>query len=343
MFLVGLLLGALIISPCVFVYALFIKGIDRYEPEPWWLLTVLFAWGALVATTMAMVVNLLGLGAVSFVAGLDSRDPTTSTLVATVVAPLTEESSKGLGLLLLWGASVRWLKELDGPLDGAIYGGVVGLGFTLTEDILYVAGAMAEGGPEQFAALFILRTILAGLGHASFTAMIGLGIGIAVEARSWLIKLGAPVLGWCGAVGLHALHNGMVTLFLGDGSGFVLKIFLFWLIDSLYFFLLIALVARDRRIVIEGLRAEVGKLIHPFELERTSTLTMFVPGWNYLALMDSPGGYLAARRKQLALVELAFLRWRQRRSEPGLQERERKLLLSIDEANRHAVTVGRAP
>ena len=55
----------------VFIYFLIIKGVDRYEPEPWWLLTMAFFWGAVGATFFAIIGNEIGMGAVS--AGLGSR------------------------------------------------------------------------------------------------------------------------------------------------------------------------------------------------------------------------------------------------------------------------------
>ncbi len=341
MWLTGLLLGIAFVSPCVLIYFLVIKGIDRYEPEPWWLLTAMFIWGAVVSTTVAIIVSLVSEGAFLMATGFDRANPLISASSATFLAPLTEESAKTLGLLLLWAVSALWLRELDGPLDGVIYGGVVGLGFTLTEDILYVTMAMVEGGPEQFAALFVIRTIMAGLGHASFTAVAGLGIGLAVETRNPAVKVFAPIAGWIGAMVLHGLHNSLVTFWAADGLGLVIKILLFWLINLLYFFLLIGLVLRDRRIVLAGLAEEVGRVIHHFELVRTTSGWMFLPFWNLFSLMDAPGGYLAARRKQLALVELAFLKRRLGRGERGLQGREQKLRQALAQANATGVTVGR--
>ncbi len=49
-FLVGMFLGALFVTPLVLSYALFIRWVDRFEPEPWWLLIAAFIWGALFAT-----------------------------------------------------------------------------------------------------------------------------------------------------------------------------------------------------------------------------------------------------------------------------------------------------
>ena len=58
-------LAFLVIAPTVFVYFLIIKGMDRYEPEPVWLLTAVFFWGAVVATSISLVLNGIGEGVLS--------------------------------------------------------------------------------------------------------------------------------------------------------------------------------------------------------------------------------------------------------------------------------------
>ena len=337
--LIGLLLGVLVVTPCVLLYVLVIKGIDRYEPEPWWLLGAMFAWGGLGATVLGGLGGLAGAGALRAMASPAVDDATVAAAASVLVAPVVEETAKGFGLLLLWMLSVLWLRELDGPLDGAIYGGIVGLGFTWTEDILYVAGAMAEGGLEAFGAVFVIRTVLSGLGHASFTALIGLGIGMAAESRSWTVRLLAPIGGWLAAIALHAVHNLLVTFLLGDGEGLLVKIVLFWVIDLLFFVVLIVLVLRDRQIVREGLAREVGQLIGPAELEATTGLGMLVPLWNFVRLSGSPSGYRAARAKQLAMVELAFVRQRRARGERGLEEAEHRLRAQLEAANVAGIVV----
>jgi len=84
-------LAFLVIAPTVFVYFLIIKGTDRYEPEPFWLLSLAFFWGAVVSTVAAFVMNQVGEGVVSAALGA----PTTSSIVqsstASFVAPLVEE------------------------------------------------------------------------------------------------------------------------------------------------------------------------------------------------------------------------------------------------------------
>lgn len=204
-------LAALPVGPVVAVYV----WLDRYEPEPKLLLGYALLWGAFVATIAALVVQGVG----GFVVGF------TDTFSLAVVAPLSEEASKGLFLLLvLW-----WRRaELDGILDGIVYAGLVGVGFAFTENILYLAAAYdgtdgsGPGGVAGVTTLFVLRCVFSPFAHPLFTAFIGVGIGLAVMSRSPVVRLLAPVGGYCCAVAAHALWNGS-TVF-GFGS-FVLAYF----------------------------------------------------------------------------------------------------------------------
>ena len=56
--------------------------------------------------------------------------------VPVLVAPLVEESLKGLAVLL-----IMWLlrAEFDDVRDGIVYGALVGLGFSISEYGLYLA------------------------------------------------------------------------------------------------------------------------------------------------------------------------------------------------------------
>lgn len=339
------LVALLFVLPVVLIYFAVIKGADRYEPEPLGHLVGVFLWGAVVATVSAIVGNLVGQTALSAALGASVGDPLVEASTAAFVAPVVEETTKGTGLLLLWLLSHVWLKELDGPLDGVIYGGIIGLGFTLTEDVLYIQRAAAEGGAAAFGATFILRTVLSGLGHATFTAATGLGVGIAVASRRSWVPFVAPVLGWCTAVGLHALHNVLCTFLLNGGVGVAIKLILFWTFDLAYFVLVLCLGLRDRRIVARQLDAEMGRLIQPFEYSRTTSIGMLLPLYNALSLKHSRGGKALARRKQLDLVELAFVKERQALGDhdQALDRKERLLRRRIAEANQRGITIGAPP
>ena len=336
--LVGLILGVFFVTPLVLTYLFFIRWVDRFEPEPWWLILAAFVWGAFFATLGGGITSSIAQSVTSAVFDASAED--LDVVGATVFAPVFEETFKGLGVSLIALASALGLRELDGPLDGAIYGGVVGLGFTLTEDILYVANQFATSGFGGFVVLLFLRTVLLGLSHCTFTACTGLGFGIASEARSWLVKIGAPVVGFGAAIAMHAMHNFLPTVF--GGEGLVLMLLISWVIDILFFVLLAALVIRDRAIVIRELFGEVGDLLHPRELQLVSSY--FTLGFRNWGVLFSRGwsAFRLRRRKQLHLVELAFVKSRRRRGEsgPDLDRKEAELRREILMANRQGVWIG---
>jgi len=340
MFGVGVLLGLFCVTPFVLFYVLFIRWVDRFEPEPWWLLACAFFYGALFATFLGGMGSEVGEQLAMSITGAPHDDPGLEAFGATVLAPIFEEGFKGLGVAMIAAASALGLKELDGPLDGAIYGGVVGLGFTLTEDILYVAGQFAESGLPGFVGLLIVRTIFLGLSHCTFTACTGIGFGIAAESRSWFVKLAAPCFGYVMAMCMHAFHNALPTFFGGEGT--VIMILASWIIDVLFFLLLGLLVARDRAIVVRELTSEVGGLLHPRELQLVTTYVTI--GWRNVGVLFSKGwaAFRARRHKQLALVELAFLKSRRRRGERGrdLDLKEARLRQAVFLANQRGIWIG---
>jgi RsiW-degrading membrane proteinase PrsW (M82 family) len=212
---VGLLLALLPVAPLVSVY----MWLDRYEPEPRLLLALGLGWGAFVATSVALVLQLFD--SVLF--------ESTDVFTAVVVAPFTEEAAKGLFILLLLFYRRH---ELDGVLDGLVYAGMVGIGFAFTENILYLTAAyMGEdgqaGGLGSALGLFIVRCIFGPFAHPFFTAFIGIGIGIAVGSRSTAVRVLAPIGGYLLAVGTHAAWNG--SLLVDDGSNAI----------ATYFFLMV--------------------------------------------------------------------------------------------------------
>jgi len=336
---VGIALGILFVTPFVLAYLFFIRWVDRFEPEPWWLITLAFVWGAVIATTAGGYSSAYVEHAVAAVTGVGEHDPRLAAFGATVLAPVFEEGFKAVGVMLIAFLSLAGVKDLDGALDGAIYGGVIGLGFTLTEDILYVARQYAESGLGGFMFLLFMRTVLLGLSHCTFTACTGLGFGIAAETKNTTLKVFAPMLGFVCAMGMHAVHNGLPT-FLGDG-GLVLMLLTSWLIDLLFFALLWVLVTRDRAIVIRELLSEVGGLLQPQELRLVSSYVSLALKNTAVLFGSGFGAWKMRRNKQLWLVELAFLKSRRRRGEKGLllDEKEAKLRRDITEANRLGVTI----
>jgi RsiW-degrading membrane proteinase PrsW (M82 family) len=199
--LAGMLLALI---PLVAVF-LALRAIDRWEPEPRSLIVLALGWGAIGAVVIALAVDLL----LVIVFG-PGETFAAEAFSAIVQAPVVEEIGKGLGVLLILLVGRR---AFDGPVDGIVYGGLIGAGFAFTENIQYFAIAIVEGGPGQAGVVFFMRGILSPFAHVMFTAVTGFAVGLAVRrgARGAAI-FGAWVLGLVGAAILHALWNGSATL-----------------------------------------------------------------------------------------------------------------------------------
>ncbi len=200
---VGAVISTVIAFVPAMIYILPLIFLDRYDPEPPWLIAAAFAWGGLVAIVFSYYVNTF-VGQVAFDA---TQDQGVSRLASAVVsAPIFEELSKGIGVVILL---IFFRREFDDVLDGIVYGGVIGLGFATVENILYYGGAIVGGGGLFF--LFFLRGIMSPFIHSTFTAMTGIGCGIARESHNWLVRIIMPILGYILAVLLHMGWNGIVA------------------------------------------------------------------------------------------------------------------------------------
>ncbi|MBC8075365.1 MAG: PrsW family intramembrane metalloprotease [Chloroflexales bacterium] len=208
----SLLLLAIVLSfvPAL-VYASVIYWLDRYEKEPRLLLGGVFMWGAFVSTFGAIVWSLVFQGTFLL---LTQSEGATEIFGASVVAPLVEETLKGLAVLIVF---IAFRREFDSVLDGIVYGGIVGLGFAATENVLYLLSAADEGGVGGLIALWVLRVILGGWNHAFYTAFTGIGLALSRLSRSQYVRVTAPLLGIVFAMGAHATHNSIGTL-LGDAG-----------------------------------------------------------------------------------------------------------------------------
>lgn len=314
------LLAALL--PLTLVVPLFL-WLDRFEAEPWRYLVTAFLYGALGSTALAIVVNSLGGAFLMSVTDTQSAN----VLTAVLIAPFTEETFKGLFLLIMW-----WFMrhEFNGLTDGIVYAGIVAAGFAFTENIQYFAGAAIEHGLGGFATTVVMRGIISPFLHPMFTTLTGIGVGLAAVSASRTTKVVAPVLGWCGAVLCHGLWNlsassgGGTGLLLGLGCGFVAFVafvtFLVW--------------ARRR----EGLI--IGEYLMPYaatgwlssdEVGMLSTMKSRRAARSWAKYHGGATGTASMRSFQDCASELALLRRRMHRHafEAQTLQRERVLLDSM--------------
>ena len=227
------------------IYLLFIRAIDLYEREPLRYVIPVFVWGFAVATTVSLVFNTL------FELTLSSATSvkTATFFTAVVSAPIVEESSKGLALLIVFLIAYLMrrrtgLIEFAGVMDGIVYGAAVGFGFAIAEDLLYGL----QYGPETF----VVRRIFGGFAHASFTSLTGIGIGLIPLVQNRALKVISPLLGLSGAILLHATFNFTATVF-----GPLAYLFLFFVVLA-YIVVIIVCLYIQRRIIRDELRDEVA-------------------------------------------------------------------------------------
>ncbi|MFD6099821.1 PrsW family intramembrane metalloprotease [Nocardiopsis flavescens] len=269
--------------------------LDRLEPEPGWVLFFAFVWGAGVAVVAALLLNSWGLAAITV--PLFGQE-TGEFLGTSAVAPLVEESAKGLVLLiLLW----RRRNEIDTFTDGVVYAGMVATGFAFTENILYFLSAFFDG---TLVATFAIRGIVAPFGHPLYTAMIGIGVAYAAM-RPGFARLLAPVAGWVLAVLLHGMWNGS-TYFGWTGLGLAYLVLFAVLMGIL------ALAANDRRGQVQAIAHYLPPyistgLVTPADIAMLSTLKGRRSARDWAARNAGARGREAMREYQLAATELALL------------------------------------
>jgi len=295
--------------------------LDRFEAEPKRMLLFTFAWGALVAAAGALVIN------TTSVLVLRTIVPDGLTVGTVVVAPIVEESLKGLAVLII----AIWRRaQFDGIVDGIVYGGISAAGFAFAENILYLGRAFNEQGGEGLAAVFFMRAVLAPFAHPVFTICTGIGLGIAVTTRRPARRIVAPVVGLVLAIVLHATWN---LSAVANNNGFLV----------LYVFLQIPIFAgavglavwarrREGRLIGEQLTryAAAGWLSHA-EVRMLSSMRERRQARVWAKFNGGRSGLRAMEAFQDAASELAYLRMRVQRGagESTAPATERRLLMSV--------------
>lgn len=311
--------------------------LDRREPESRWLYLIAVLWGAVIATALALPINGFIFKAVGDFVTLHPDikailgEGAGNTLALPIAGPIVEEILKGLGVLLLF-----WLfrSEFDNVRDGFIYGALVGIGFNLLEAPLYITNGFHSTGDMPLYFQIADRFALFGFaGHALYTGLFGMGLGLARQTtRRWL-RYAAPIGGWLLGFAGHFLNNAIglflaLLIYFSPGKPLaeipetaatpaVVEPFLNqWvqhsamrLVGFFPFFLIVGVMLWqsglwERNVIREQLADEQHPVITPSEYEDVKGDRVFrtrhIPGYN--------------RRTSTAIVkaqnELAFRKWR---------------------------------
>ncbi len=215
---------AAIFMPLIFLVIAWLA--DYYQREPFRFVFAMFMWGVM-STLVAFFVNTTVLQGIDLFVGSTSLALAIS---AVLVAPVVEETAKGLGLLVLSGHH-----EYDSAFDGIIFGFAVGMGFAFVENWLYFVARynpVDAGGLLPWVYLILYRSFLGSLSHGCFTAALGGIIGFFKShpglRRHTLLAfmIGLPI-----AMFLHSMGNLLVILGSAMETGLGIPVPLF---DPLY-------------------------------------------------------------------------------------------------------------
>jgi len=183
---------------------------------------------------------------------------------SSVIAPIVEEVVKGAALL---GIFLFKRQEFDGPLDGVVYGSMIGLGFGMTENFFYFMDAAEAGGLSLLGVTIFLRAVIFGLNHACYTGLIGIGFGMArnTSNRHPFKRLLWPVFGLCAAILLHSLHNFGASTIAYNALGLFISLLIGMLAILLLFMTIMLSWRFERNCIREELIGEIGYLLNADE------------------------------------------------------------------------------
>jgi protease PrsW len=301
-------------------YAAFLLWLDRNEKEPAFLIALAFLWGAMAATTLTIPTSLFSTGVVV----LASDSPELAGLFATsIAAPVFEEFFKGIGVL---GIAIAFHKEFDNVLDGIIYGAIAGLGFAWFENILYYQGEGTEEGIAAMGTLAVARGVYHGIaGHVTFTALTGIGIGLARVQRRGALRWLWPIVGLGLGTASHFIWNTFsgVVMLPAPSETAALLFFLPMAVVLLQlpFVGLVGLVLlfvwrHENQIIADSLATEPEDILAPDDIESLVPARRRNQRSLGRLFRRGPTAWWRYRMVDRALIDLAFALWHHRRDHP---------------------------
>lgn len=186
-FLAALIAGGI---PLIFLFVIY--ALDLYASRTFRLVLASFAWGALGAVGLAYLFN------TRVAVPLILRYRLDMLLLYILFAPVAEEFFKALVLI-----PISRHRDFTYFVDGAIYGFAAGIGFSITENFLYISHA-----PRTAILLALVRAFSTCLMHGTAAALVGAAVGRFRFQRGAHRGL-AFAGGWLAAILLHALFNGI--------------------------------------------------------------------------------------------------------------------------------------
>ncbi|MEU4644503.1 PrsW family intramembrane metalloprotease [Micromonospora sp. NPDC023814] len=317
--------GALLSIPTTLFALWTFRRMQRNRKPPWRLVAVAFAWGLFVAAYFAQMVE----GILHVVITAELLPGTAAILSHAAAAAVPEELGKGAGVLVI--VLLVW-RRVDGMLGGIVIGACVGIGFQFAESMSYMTGdfgaVLYQHWYRQVTGLLV--------SHATYTGIIGAGIGLAMQFNDWRRRVVCVGSGFLVAIAAHLIWDvfAMGRLYW-ESDNSLLQLFVVQPLNlivlkgpafAILLFLIIIALRQETRSLHQHLRreardprgaitpAEVPVLVNP-PLRFRMRLQALLRG-------DRPA-YSRMKRLHSAQLDLAFAEWRRDRGDPqppGVEE-----------------------
>ncbi|MEQ8819604.1 MAG: PrsW family glutamic-type intramembrane protease [Sumerlaeia bacterium] len=281
---------------------------DRLGGKSLALLAAVIVWGAIGAAYSSIWTYEITLAPVEGRVSAGKLDVFT----AVFMAPVVEEFWKALVLI-----PIVALGRMRTLADGALFGLGAGIGFAISENLMYFEHAYLYGGTGEWAATVVIRTTFTAGLHALNTALVGAALGLAYMHGRWIVGTvfySAPALVL--AMVIHLTWNALASLdeLMTKGFGSLLGMALLAATGFALLALLLMALGWERRLILHELHEEAAHGLippdHPRAVSRwRGRRGTWAPWWTH------------RRAYAHALVDLALLKSRARRMQPPRWDR----------------------
>jgi protease PrsW len=240
---------------------------DRYDREPGSLILINYFWGAIGAIILTLIFGeILEL----LISTIVMKENLPDLLSATLSAPIVEEITKGFFLFLMVQN-----KKFDNITDGVVYGGAIGLGFGMTENLMYFIANSSSIATWLF--IVIVRTLFSAVMHCVATGTLGAFLGYA-KFKKGFGKVFFALSGLLMAMIIHSAWNSFISFESTAWIGFV------FMVTTIIIFIIVfnLSIAGERKIIFSELFEESQNGLIPTE---------------HLSILNSP------RRNKLGWVD----------------------------------------
>jgi hypothetical protein len=324
---------ALLCVPGTAFVLLLLHGGQRFARMPLAVLLAAFGWGALIVFGVGRAYSGLAFGTLNGYLGkpsgeLASQIKNQYRVTDLIILHLSVVNALlvAAGVLLLF---FLFRHRVTDAVTGLVLGAAVGLGYNLVESVLFIRlwGSLGTfiGGPTGGFEYYVRQAIGLLGGQAAFGAVLGAGLGVAVQSRRRLIAAAAVVAAIGASAGtetLAAWFSRGVHDHLANGGAFdtlIVSPFLWLLPQAPFILAAAALLVQGRRTRAAAARTAVASEAAGTDLAITRAEVPFLadPALRLWALVRTWRSYgqpaaLALARLQSAQLDLAAWRWQQR-------------------------------